>query len=171
MTTNEPTTGEIEEWKPVCGYEELYRVSNLGRVIRGTHEMKQFIRGRGYSAVRLCKDGKQRDATVHRLVAAAFCEQKDGCAYVNHINGDKRDNGAKNLEWCTMRENINHAYQHDLKLGNERPVICVETGERFRSLAEASTKLGATVAKVFRSCNGQQSFINGMRLQYETRGE
>ena len=171
MTTSEPTTGEISEWKPVCGYEELYRVSNHGKIMRESHELKQHARGRGYMSVKLCKNGNQKDVTVHRIVAEAFCDRNAECNYVNHINGDKLDNSAKNLEWCTMRANINHAYQHDLKLGNERPVICVETGERFRSLAEASTKLGATVAKVFRSCNGQQSFINGMRLQYETRGE
>ena len=43
---------------------------------------------------------------VHRAVALAFCERPKGCTDVDHINGDKRDNRAVNLQWLTHKENV-----------------------------------------------------------------
>ena len=51
---------------------------------------------------------------VHRLVAEAFCEKTNGKTTVNHIDGNKRNNNADNLEWCTPRENVQHAYKTGL---------------------------------------------------------
>ena len=98
-----------EIWKPVVGFEGLYEVSNLG-VVRGLKRgnvLKPGSTGR-YLFVVLCKDGKRTDKLVHRVVAEAFCENKFNKPEVNHINEDRFDNRAENLEWCTRVENIRH---------------------------------------------------------------
>jgi hypothetical protein len=119
----------VEEiWKDVVGYEGSYQVSNLGRVksvdrtvtvFRGKDVYPYKIHGRilkptvqnhGYLGVWLYGNGgvsgrNGRVFGIHRIVAEAFCKKKDGDCEVNHINEDKTDNRACNLEWCTHQEN------------------------------------------------------------------
>ena len=71
--------------------------------------------GNGYLNVKLFlykdESGKKHYKTcyVHRLIASAFLPNVDNLPQVNHINGDKTDNSCKNLEWCTAKENTQHA--------------------------------------------------------------
>ena len=74
----------MEIWKDIIGYDGLYQISNLGNV---------------YSNI----TNKQMKP---RLVALHFCEKKDGCTEVNHIDCDRTNNNASNLEWVSHRENI-----------------------------------------------------------------
>lgn len=106
-----------EQWKWVSGYEGLYLVSNYGAVMglpRKTfhgHQMKQRKSKSGYMRVGLFKDGEKKTHSVHRLVAIAFVPNKNGKQEVNHINGDKADNRAENLEWVTRSENELHSFR------------------------------------------------------------
>lgn len=103
-----------EEWKAVEA-SPFYYVSNLGRVwsIKQQKVMTPQPNKRGYLRVDIPGVGCMR---VHRMVAKAFCpgrtEERNS---VNHINEDKQDNRAANLEWCTDVENTevymrNHGY-------------------------------------------------------------
>lgn len=111
----ERTFAMEEIWKDAVGYEGLYQVSNLG-VIRnaktGKHLKPNYTRT-GYATVWLYgkdhlngRNGKSYQ--VHRIVANAFCERPDGADEVNHLNENKADNRACNLEWCTHRENSSY---------------------------------------------------------------
>lgn len=112
---------ELDEiWKPVVGYEGLYEVSSLGRVrsldrdsvfankktgvIRRTHRgrlLTPVYDGRGlYKHVNLRKNGVAVSRNVHRLVAIAFVPNPNNLPEVNHIDEDKTNNAASNLEWC-----------------------------------------------------------------------
>lgn len=70
----------IEIWKDIPGWEELYRISTLGRVRAikrhgrscNCHILKQHKSAKGYMTVALCKDGVQKVMRVHRLVAMTF---------------------------------------------------------------------------------------------------
>lgn len=126
-----------EIWKPVSGYEGFYEVSNLGRIksLRrdvaipnsklGTvgyrtypERIKPCVENRrGYYQVTLSKETKHRTLSVHRLVALAFIPNPDNKPYVNHIDGNKKNNCVSNLEWCTASENNWHA---SLVLGVDR---------------------------------------------------
>lgn len=112
-----------ETWKDIKGYENIYRVSNLGRVKRvrsfrkngasGYYQaekiLKQTDRGNGYLCVHLSKDGKGKIFSTHVLVATAFLEKDDKQTQVNHKDGNRKNNAVENLEWCTARENIVHS--------------------------------------------------------------
>ena len=120
-----------EVWKKHPRFMEYYEVSNLGRVRMLEHYDKL---GRLYKEhilnARPHKNGKNRkdhymrislkrksdsryeDILLHRLVAEAFIPNIDNKLQVNHIDEDKTNNRADNLEWCTNKENHNHGTGH-----------------------------------------------------------
>lgn len=124
-----------EIWKDIKGYEGLYQISNFGRVKRliyannfngkSTNKLpdifkcnkilKKYITSNGYERIMLCKNGARKRFMVHKLVAQAFIPNPLNKTQINHINGIKTDNKSYNLEWCTPRENLNHAYKNGLK--------------------------------------------------------
>lgn len=71
--------------------------------------------GNGYQYVSKYASGKTKHFYVHRLVAEVFCISDGSKSQVNHINGNKKDNRAENLEWCTSSENHLHAIRTGLK--------------------------------------------------------
>jgi hypothetical protein len=118
-----------EEWKPIKGFEGLYEVSNMGRVLSlerisihgnkagGTSYIPVLKRllylnliNAGYFNVVLHKNGKRYEYRVHRLVALHFCIGYKRGLVVNHKNEIKTDNRADNLEWCTHYENMKWMY-------------------------------------------------------------
>lgn len=50
---------------------------------------------------------------VHRLVAMCFCEKPDGCNVVNHLDSNKTNNSADNLEWTTISGNTKHCFENN----------------------------------------------------------
>lgn len=90
-----------------------YEISDIGEVRNSNTGklIKQFVGKDGYLRTQIV--GKTR--LVHRLVALAFVPKVDGKIFVNHKDGNKQNNNATNLEWCTRSENMRHAYQHQLK--------------------------------------------------------
>lgn len=123
-----------EIWKDIVGYENLYEVSNLGRVKskeklawNGHHYRKlpskfRSLRNGEYLDVNLCKYGKVKRLKVHRLVAEAFIPNTENKETVNHIDGNKYNNRVDNLEWNTWSENTRHAIDNGLM---------VKEGQRF----------------------------------------
>ena len=102
------------EWRPVDGFEGLYIVSNQGEIISLPRNGKtgktlgQVMMPNGYMMASLFKDGSYTSELVHRIVAKAFCPNPLLKTHVNHMNGDRSDNRADNLQWVTPVENEEH---------------------------------------------------------------
>lgn len=60
--------------------------------------MKSNLDRYGYERMTLYKNGKKTYESVHRLVALAFCNKPEGCNVVNHLDENKLNNNANNLE-------------------------------------------------------------------------
>lgn len=101
-----------EIWKPVAGYEELYAVSDLGRVKSLKYGKEKILKpnknGGGYLFVWLYRNGKRKMFLVHRLVASAFLPNPMGLPEVNHKDENKTNNIVSNIEWVSRWDNINY---------------------------------------------------------------
>ena len=143
-----------EIWKDIVGYEGLYQVSNLGRAksltkrygccIRPEKIIAKVTNRQGYVVFNLRKDGRKKQVFLHRVVASAFVENPFGYPQVNHINGDKEDNRAENLEWCTAKENIHHAFATGLsvaKKGESHPMYGKRHSEETKAVIGEKSRL------------------------------
>jgi predicted DNA-binding protein YlxM (UPF0122 family) len=103
--------GEVA--KDIKGYEGRYAITNCGRVwsYKKKNNSPKFLKKEilklGYERVKLGRDGDR--ISVHRLVASAFISNEDNKPCVNHIDANPCNNHVDNLEWCTHKENTNHA--------------------------------------------------------------
>ena len=137
-------------------------VSDEGFIIselRDHRVLKSMTDSKGYERVRLTVDRKKYSLKVHREVAKAFIPNPENKPQVNHIDGNKSNNAASNLEWVTNAENAHHAMENGLwenvfaasKRANQsrmRPVKCtvLATGEEilYESMAAAEKATGAS---------------------------
>ena len=62
---------------------------------------------------------QSQDFYIHRLVAQAFIPNFHNLPEVNHIDGNKRNNEVKNLEWCTRQQNNKHMFEIGIKTSQE----------------------------------------------------
>jgi len=132
---NHPKSGsylmEKEIWKPIEGFENIYEISNHGRVksldryvgtgIKGNSKvlrkgkiLKPSINCTGYLCVGLCDKSTNRKITalVHRLVAGRYVENSESKQIINHKDFNKQNNYFENLEWCTTQENVRYSVKH-----------------------------------------------------------
>ena len=123
-----PTYDTGEEWKQIIINDEpqKYLVSNKGRIWSITQDKEMILHKNrcGYMRVSFEINKRTKDFKVHQLVANAFIDNPNVLPQVNHIDGNKTNNDAKNLEWVTAKENTRHAYENGL-LNNERPITVI----------------------------------------------
>lgn len=168
----------MEEWKDIIGYENVYQVSNLGRVRRigeysnqsgktwsSNKVLKPANNSKGYYFVHLSKNNKVSRKYVHRLVAEAFIPNPENKAAVNHINCDRSDNRVENLEWTTYRENNDYSLQVMRNAGNNkhnnkssRPVEQIDLNgnviKEYPSYREAERQTG--ISGIDKVCAGSK---------------
>lgn len=157
-----------EEWKQIPTFYG-YEASNLGR-IRTVEGKKTFTEHHGIRVwkgkilknktkvpsksgyvVSIWKEGKPYDLLVSRLVCSAFYGMPEDFLEkmsvnkitVNHKDGNRYNNNFENLEWMSIKENIQHGFENDLYLKNQKPIMLISKGivTHFKSLSEASRYL------------------------------
>ncbi|WP_182006269.1 NUMOD4 domain-containing protein [Priestia aryabhattai] len=158
-----------EIWKDIEGFEGFYQISNTGKVkslpktmgnknhLSPVRILKNKVDKYGYECIKLCdqkEKGKIKYRTIHRLVANAFIDNPQNLKTVNHKDGNKLNNNVSNLEWASVKQNIQHAWDIGLKEkvrkrasefhGQKCKLINIETNEElvFESLSKLSLFLG-----------------------------
>ena len=183
-------------WKPIKGYEHLYEVSDLGEIrsldrrikTNILHSTSRVIKGKpiklnkkrnGYLTADLSKEGKVTTTLVHRLVAEAFIPNPKNLRFVNHIDSDRTNNRADNLEWVTSSENRKHGIEFgNVVFRQTRPVICVDTGQVFEQAKIAAFwlieqhpertqgKPSVVAANIRTACKGRTPKAYGFTWKY-----
>ncbi len=159
----------MEHWVEIENYPN-YIVSNEGQVARqriGRLRILQPQRNRGgYWTVNLYNEKGMSTKTIHRLVAQAFFDPDLFYLQLNHKDGNKANNYLSNLEFVTSKENHKHAFETGLRFhGKPIAVRCVDTGEEFNSMAEASERTGVHRGNISAIIRGRWKVVNGLHFE------
>lgn len=172
----------MEQWKDLW-FSKYYQVSTYGR-IKSKKRLVRFIQHntgseqyrlkeekilsiskcKGYNVINI----QGKTYRVCRLVSESFIQMQVGKGQVNHIDGNKANDNIENLEWCTAKENMQHAIKNGLWRSNpeksRKKVECILTGEIFNSIKEAANNRGVDPSNISRALNG--TYKNTHNLKY-----
>lgn len=171
-----------EIWKPIKGYENLYEVSNLGRIksLNYNHTKKEGImKGckTSFGHLRVMIDRKL--ISIHRLVAQEFIPNEDNKPFIDHINGIPWDNRVENLRWCTQSENLRNPLaieklkNRPSKLKGRTDNLCPNSKavaqfdkqgnfiQEWNSQAEAARQLNIKQGDISKCVNGKRDSCGG----------
>lgn len=110
---------------PIPGYEERFEINSHGVVRSLRRPVNSPVAGgsriiggkvlkpaivKGYPAIQPTVNGTRKTLYLHRVMAELFVPNPEGKPCVNHIDGDKTNMNPENLEWCTHKENMRHAF-------------------------------------------------------------
>ena len=119
----------------------------------------------GHLKVVLCKDGKTKNCPVHQLVLNAYLPKPSPELVVMHIDSEPSNNRLENLAWGTIKENQNDPH---FKALLSKPVFCIETGELYSSLSEASRQTGVDIGSISKCLNSKLKSAGGFRWKFLT---
>jgi hypothetical protein len=93
-------------YKTIPNFPE-FKINESGNIIstKNGSQVKCYDSG-GYLGCNCWRNPKNLRPRIHRLVALAFIPNPDNLPYVDHIDGNTRNNNVSNLRWCTAHQNI-----------------------------------------------------------------
>ena len=105
-----------ENWKPIKNFETKYLISNYGNVksLKTNTILKPYTNKTKYLYVCLSNGKIKKHYRIHRLVANAFIPNPKLKKFINHKDYDTFNNKVENLEWVTMKENIEYSRENVL---------------------------------------------------------
>jgi len=159
----------MEEWKKVH-INENYLISNTGFVKGPRGKILKTCLRNGYKSLSISNGTTKSTQNVHTLVAHAFLEKISGKEYVNHIDGNKENNAASNLEWVDSKENTKHAIstglaKHWLRKVNQYTLDNMFVNS-FDSIKEAEKCTGVSNKHISSVCRGKRNNTGGYIWKY-----
>ena len=169
---------ETEIWRDVVGYENLYKISNLGNV-------KNCLSGRilkssndkdGYKLIGLYKNGVHKTHKIHRIVAQAFLPNQNNLPCVNHKDENKANNRVSNLEFCTQQYNLNYGSHYERvskALINRKDCSKLQFDKNgnfineYHSVSDATRKTGVHQGNICMVCRGKLKSTGGYVWKYK----
>lgn len=116
---------------------------------------------RGYFTLRIKHaDGKMRTRYIHHLVAEAFIGFRPDGADIDHIDGNRKNNRADNLRYCSRRENQDNPANHGKNGWQEyasRKVWAFKNGTAtlFENASTAAKQLGLCLSGISNALSGK----------------
>ena len=176
-------SNDEEIWRPIEGYDGRYEISNFGRVKSYAQDRKpgKIKTGhptyKGYRTILLYDgNGGSKWCPIHRLVASAFLENPENLPQVNHIDENKSNNRADNLEWCDNDYNVNYGTRNERAALANRccettslPVYSVDNSglvEYFASIGEAERQTGYNHSNIIRTLKGRTNHCGNRQWFY-----
>jgi hypothetical protein len=133
---------------------ENYLITKDGDIYRNItyRKLKCSIDKNGYLKIRLLNKSGRKSMFLHRLLAIQFIPNPLNKPFINHIDGNKSNNKLNNLEWCTHKENMKHAWDNNLykdytdsikKANNAKSIEVFDTlnNIKYKSMSEMSRLL------------------------------
>lgn len=167
-----------EEWRPIAGAEDMYMVSNMGRIMSLNYRNKRHCKvlkphlHNGYFYISLKIGYRRRSVGIHRLVAETFIPNPENLPCVNHKDENPPNNNVENLEWCTYQYNANYGTANKRRAEKGKVPILQMTidGElvrKFDSAKEAGKSLGIDSSNITAVCKCRQKTAGGFKWRYE----
>ncbi len=173
-----------EEVWVIFGDREQYRASSLGKVqsrmksggrgiiIDNFQDCPQKAErtdnyGGSYYAVSASLTPKSSRTRVHVLICTIFHGPRPGSGYeVNHIDGDRSNNRADNLEWVTHAENMKNAKER-----NAWKQASIEAGvwKEIEQVLTVITQLNAGITPTEMSRRYATHYNVFSRIRYESK--
>jgi len=164
-------TEELWEPFPVEVFSNTYEISNTGRCRNKLTQniLKPYLASK-YMMLSLSYKGKLYRYLVHRSVACAFVSSDDDTKnIVNHIDGDKMNNQASNLEWTTSSENAKHSIVVLNRKKTTKKIIRIdEEGNEviYEGITLAASKNGIPRQYIRECARGVREQCRGFRWKY-----
>jgi len=172
----------MEKFKKIKDWEGSYEISNYGNIKclnylhhkEKTHITKGILCNNGYLKYELKANGRKKVFLIHRLVAIHFIPNPKNKPCVNHKDGNKQNNCVENLEWCTYKENSNHALKNGLSRNTLKPFkgINTKTNEEifFDNIQDASDFVKGNRGNIHKCLQkkNNRTIAYGYRWEYVT---
>lgn len=162
----------VECWNVVSGTKGMIEVSNLGNMRSNLRKqgspLKSCADKKGYRRLRVTIEREKLSFKVHREVAKAFIPNPNNLPQVNHIDGNKSNNAASNLEWVTGLQNANHAIKNGLWRNNLVGIIENNNSRKRKIIA---TNIASNEKQLFDSMSDAERALKTRHINAVIKGE